>query len=208
VFRRPFKGIHDLVKVPLRVGLGHGIPDRFLGKNRPSLLDGGGFPVAGPQVEADAAALPMAAQRRGRGARRREVLGCDDREGALVNPFAHDVGIESARGRFLEISLQPRAQVRRPVKINAEAAAGPEQEFEQPFQVEKIASGRRVMGRKDVFGEMKNRAVRLFQSDANGHGGLGRERAAGQRGRAKARFQGRRKQRRPEHKTFDTHARH
>jgi hypothetical protein len=53
---------------------------------------------------------------------------------------------------------------------------------------------------------MKNRAVRLFQSDANGHGGFGGERAAGQRGRSEAWFQGRRQHRRLEQKPVGTHA--
>ena|ERR1700678_1350516 len=62
------------------------------------------------------------------------------------------------------------------------------------------------MGRKDALGEMKNGAVRLFQSNANGHGGFGSERAAGERGRPEVRLQGRAQQRRPEHQTICPHA--
>ena len=97
--------------------------------------DGRGFAVAGAEIEADAAAVPMASQRRGGCRGGGNVFGRDDLEGALVNAFAHDVGIEPAGGRFLEMAIQARAQGRRTVEIDAEAAAGPEQEFDQSFQI-------------------------------------------------------------------------
>jgi hypothetical protein len=64
-----------------------------------------------------------------------------------------------------------------------------------------------VVRREKALVEMKHRAVRLFQRDADRHGGFGGERAAGQRGRAETRFQRRRQQRLPEQKRIGAHKR-
>ena len=73
------QGIVDAVEVILRVGLRAGVPGHLVAEDHLAIDDGGALAVAGAQVEADAAAIQVAAQRRGGFA----LLGARHRKAAL-----------------------------------------------------------------------------------------------------------------------------
>jgi hypothetical protein len=57
--------IVDAVEVILRIGLRAGVPGHLIAEDHLAIGDGGALAVAGAQVEADAAAIQVAAERRG-----------------------------------------------------------------------------------------------------------------------------------------------
>src|SRR6185436_1521800 len=57
------QGIHDLIEVPLWIGLGARVPRDFLAKNRLAILQRRDFAVTRPKIETNSAAIKVAAQR-------------------------------------------------------------------------------------------------------------------------------------------------
>ena len=93
--------IHDLIEVPLRVGLRPGIPHRLIAEDRLAVNHRGDFAIAGTEIKADTAAVPVTSQRRALFAGGRHSLGCDhgDSEGSFVDFFTHQLRIEATRIR-------------------------------------------------------------------------------------------------------------
>ncbi len=85
--------IVDAVVVILRVALYRRIPGNLIAEDDLAIDDGGAFAVAGAQVEADAAAFQVAAQRRGGFALVRAGIVGDALNGhrAAVDAVAHEI---------------------------------------------------------------------------------------------------------------------
>src|SRR5438093_10414504 len=120
--------IRDFVAVPLRVAVRTRIPNRLLAVHGLAVDDRGDFAVARAQVEADPAAIPMPAERRGAFAGGRDIarVGERDFKRSLVDPPPHEVCVEPTSGRFGEMSLKAPADVGRAAEPNLPSAARPE----------------------------------------------------------------------------------
>ena len=131
----PPQGVHDLVDVPLRVGLVHRVPEDLLAEHDLAVDHGGGLAVAGTEVEADPAAVEVAAQRDGGLALGRELgLGdADDLERDAEQLRAHERGVEDAGGLRRVVPGQVRDQGGGPVDVQPRAAARPQEELAQAF---------------------------------------------------------------------------
>ena len=79
--------IHDLVEMPLRVGLVDGVPNCLSGKHDLAVDYGGRLAVAGAEIESDPATVKVPPQRLAAGARRRNVACEDNFKGTSVNFF-------------------------------------------------------------------------------------------------------------------------
>ena len=91
-------------------------------------------------------------------------------DGVIEHPLADEVRVELARGRLAVMRRQLRRQRRRPVEVNAEAAARPEQELRDALQVSEIARRLRMALRQNRRRESENGAVGLLQRQADRHG--------------------------------------
>jgi hypothetical protein len=100
--------IHDLVEMPLRVFLGHRVPNDFLAKNAVAIQQGGHLPITATQIETDATPIEVSAQRRCIGARLGNFFGLNDRhfKRTLIDSISHDSRIEPACGCFAIVLLQ------------------------------------------------------------------------------------------------------
>src|SRR5258708_31834906 len=147
--RRAAQGIHDLLEMPLRVGMRERVPGRFVAEYRPTVAHGGYFAVARAEIESDAAAFQVPAQRRADFPFRRELPGAhdDDLERPLVDFFAHDPRVKLPRARFAIVALQLLAQFGWTGEVNFAAAARPKQKLQQSFHVEKVPRGPRAIRR-------------------------------------------------------------
>ncbi len=137
--------IHDAVELILRVGLRIRIPNDFLAENHFSINDGGRLAIAAAQIEANPATVQVTAQRRGGGAGGRNVPSDNDFEGPLVNPVAHDIGVEFARCVFLEMPAQGLANRVRAIPINTVTAPAPQQKFYNALDVSEISRRAGIM---------------------------------------------------------------
>ena len=95
--RRLLQRIHDAVVVILGIGLEIWVPHRFLAENHLAVHDGRHLAVAAPEVEADAAAVQVPAQRSGAAPLRRQGLRMHHLDGVVEHPLAHEVRIKLAR---------------------------------------------------------------------------------------------------------------
>ena len=109
-------------------------------------------------------------QRRGAAAFRRQGLRMDHLKRVIEHPLAHEVRVELARGGLAVMRRQLRGQRRRPVEVNAEPAARPEQELRDAFEVSEIARRLRMAVRQDRGREVGDAAVGLLQGQADGDG--------------------------------------
>ena len=154
----------------LGVGLEIRVPDGFVAEHDLAFDDRRHFAVAAAEVEADAAPVQMAAQRSGAAAFGRQGFRMDHLDRVIEHPLAHEVRVELARGCLAIMRRQLRGQRRRPVEVNAEAAARPEQELRDALQVSEIARRLRMGVRQNRGREVGDVAVGLFQGQADGHG--------------------------------------
>ena len=117
--------IHDLVEMPLRVGLRPGIPHRLITEDRLAVDDCGDLAITRAEIKTDAAAVPVASQRRALFAGGRHRLGSHERdsEGSFVDFFAHQLRIETPRGSIAIMSGELRAKFRWTAEPHLPAAA-------------------------------------------------------------------------------------
>ena len=127
------EGVHDLVDVPLRVRLVRRVPQDLLAEHHLAVDHGGGLAIARTEVEADPAAIEMAAQGDGGLALGRELglRDTDDLERDAEQLRPHERGVEDARGLGRVVPGQERDQGGRPVDVQPRAAARPQQELAQ-----------------------------------------------------------------------------
>src|SRR5689334_12774883 len=95
-----FQRIHDLVEMPLRVGLRSRIPRDFLAENRSTVEERCHLPITRPQIKSDPAAIEMASEWGREFPPSGQIFGArqHDFKGLFVNLVAHDRGVEAARG--------------------------------------------------------------------------------------------------------------
>ena len=101
VRRRALQRIVDAVEVILGIGLAAGVPGHFLAEDHFAVDDGRGLAVARAQIEADAAAFEMPAER-GDGFAllgHAIVIHVLDRRGAAVDALAHEADSRTRAGR-------------------------------------------------------------------------------------------------------------
>ncbi len=164
---RPRQRIHDLIEMPLRIGVRARIPRRLLAVNRLPIQQRRHLAVAGPQVKADSATVQMPPQRGGEVPFGGQLAGLFHEyfKRPFINLFPHDPRVKAPGGRIAIMLLQLRPQLGGPSKVNSVSAPRPEQEFEQPLPVRKTAllvwRGRRC---DDGF-KARNRTIRPFQRD-------------------------------------------
>ena len=192
---RPFERLHDVVEMPLRIGLRHGIPAEFLAENDLAIDERGRLPVTGPEIEPDAAAFQMASQRSGVGPGGGNILCHDYFKRMPVNALSHDVRVEFTRGGFAKILLQLAAQGGGPVEVHPVSSARPEQEFNQSFHAKKVRGRPRRIVREEGRIEMENGTVGLFEREPGrdgmaGGGGPGRKSAMGESRGTESRIKG------------------
>src|SRR5258706_15510422 len=94
-----FQRIHDLVEMPLRVGLRPRVPSDFLAKNRSAVEERCYLSIAGAQIKSDPAAIEMASEWGREFPLGRQIFGARQNhcKGLFVNLVAHDRGVEAAR---------------------------------------------------------------------------------------------------------------
>ena len=121
------QGVHDLVVVPLRVGLPGRIPGCLLGEHDLAINHRRRLAIAGAQVEPDPAPVQVAAQGGARLVRGREVgLGCGDHlERDAEQQRAHEPGVEHARGCRRVVAGQVRDERLGAVHVQARRAPRP-----------------------------------------------------------------------------------
>ena len=86
----------------------------------------------------------------------------------VVKHFCADhVRVEPAGGIVVVMRGEARGDGTRAVEINPPAAPRPEQELYDPFDVAVVPDGGRMTFGKDFCTEVIDRAVRLFEGDAN-----------------------------------------
>ena len=157
----------DAAQVVLGIALRVGIPLHLLAPHHLAVDHRRRLAVAAPQVEADAAAVEVPAQRGGAGALGRQLAGGHHLERAAEDPLAHRLGIEAAGGAVAVVGGEPGRQLGRPVEVEAEAAARPERQLGQPLEVDEVG-GRLGVGRRQQLGlEVKHRAVGLLEREAH-----------------------------------------
>ncbi|MEZ4767990.1 MAG: hypothetical protein R2844_06125 [Caldilineales bacterium] len=157
----------DALVVVGRVGLLHRLPDDLVAPYRLPVEHGRHFEVGRAQVEADAAAVQVAAERLAGFLLRRRLVGRagDDCERPLVDGLAHEVIVESPRPVRRVNAADVVSNARRPAHRDLPAAPGPEQELDQPLGVGQVGSGAPV-----VFGEgngvkPRDGSIGAFQRD-------------------------------------------
>src|SRR5687767_12769682 len=96
------------------------VPGDFFAEDGLAVLDGGNFAVAGAEVEANPAAVPMRAQWRSAIAGWRQLLDSarNDFKGALIDFRAHDFCVEPARGCVAKVALQLVSEFGRAGKVD------------------------------------------------------------------------------------------
>src|SRR5262245_31790923 len=96
MFGRALQRIHDLIEMPLRIGLGNRIPDCFFAEDTLAVDDRRDLPVASAQIKSEAATVQMASERFARRANRWNLRDVHDLKGAFVNSAAHDLRVKLA----------------------------------------------------------------------------------------------------------------
>src|ERR1041385_343660 len=123
--RRSFERVHDLIKVPLRIGLRDWVPNIFIAENTLAVLDGCHLAVAGAQIKSDPTTLPVPAQGHGTSALRRQFLCLDGNhvKWALIDPVTHQVRVELARRCLPKMVMQPFPDLVGAAQVNPKTAA-------------------------------------------------------------------------------------
>jgi len=134
VVRRPAQGVHDALPVVLRVGLVVGIPLDLLAPDDATIDDRRHLAITAAQVEADTAAVQVAAQRRGRRMLGRQLVRRDDLDRMTVDALPDDLGVEAAGRAVPEVRAQLLDQRAGRVQEDAVAAPRPERELDQPLE--------------------------------------------------------------------------
>lgn len=132
----PFEHFLDSIKVPLGIGLRSGIPWELVAVGDFAILDSGDLDVAGPEVEADAAAGLVSAEGGGGFLCGREDVGGGSRgdgEWFGVDAPAHEVGVEPAGGGVFEVLIEVVGDVVRASDVDVVCASGPEGELGEAF---------------------------------------------------------------------------
>src|SRR5438105_3199351 len=91
------KGIHDLVEVPLRIGLADWIPNSFLTKNDIAVNHCGNFAVARAEIKTDPTTVGVPSQRSGAASLRWHSISQHDFKWPFVNAFSHYIRVERSR---------------------------------------------------------------------------------------------------------------
>ena len=113
------QGIVNAVEVVLRIGLYARVPAHFFAEDHFAVDDGGAFAIARAQVETDAAAVQVAAQRRGSLAFHGRVFvgSALDGQRLAVNALAHKFVIEGAHAaRTVDAAQIVGRGARRPLR--------------------------------------------------------------------------------------------
>ena len=155
--------------MPLWVGLGTRVPFDLLAEQDFAVHERRDLAIAGAQVEADPAAVEMPAKRSHGGFPLGQFVAfhAHDLEGMAVDFVAHNVGVEAAGRRVAIVRLEPVHEALRPGDVNAPRAARPEQEFDEAFDVDGIGGQVVVVVRQRLGDRAVDRAVGLFESDAD-----------------------------------------
>ena len=126
------QAVLDHAVVVVGIGLRRRGPGDLLAPDRPAVDDGRDLVVAGAEVEADAAAVEMAAREADRLAGFREGRGAveDDLERPPVDA-GHGPDVEGPGAAFGVLGLEAAADRGRALEVDAPAAARPEQELDR-----------------------------------------------------------------------------
>jgi hypothetical protein len=175
----------------LGVGLEVRVPNSLIAEHDLSVYEGGDLSVAAAEVEADAAAIEMAAKGSSAAPFGRQLIRMHDFDGMIEHTFANDFGVEFAGGSFAVMRGEPGGQIGRSLEMKAKTAARPKQELGEAFEVSEIARGSRGGAGEDLGGKMGHVAVGLLkrQADWNRIGGgfhAGAKGAIGQNRRPKS----------------------
>ncbi len=128
----PLQAVVDHPVVVVGIGLRAGRPGDLLAPDRPAVDDGRDLVVAGAEVEADAAAVEMAAREADRLAGFREGRGAveGDLERLPVDA-GHGPDVEGPGTAFGVLGLEAAADPGRSLEVDAPPAARPEQELDR-----------------------------------------------------------------------------
>ena len=140
VLRSGFQGGDNAVIVVIRVGVGLGEPDHFLGVDGFPVDDGGDLPVASARVEADPAALHGAADGLGGVLGSGNLVHQDHLEGVLKDA-GHVIPVEFLLAPGAVNGFQILANARVAADIDLETTLHPEDGFHQPFDVVVVGPG-------------------------------------------------------------------
>ena len=162
--------------VPFGVALLDRIPDHFFAENHFAVYDSRDFAVAGAQVETDAAAFEVTAQRSGAlfgSGKLVNTIDVHDFEGLLIDAAAHDLGVELADFRLGVMFSQIVSQIFRAADRETVSAPGPEEELAEPFYESGVEFGVRAALGEDDGAVVENGAVGLLEGDRYRHSALG-----------------------------------
>ena len=195
--RRAAQRVHDAVPVVLRVALVVRVPLELFAPDDSAVHERRHLAVAPAEVEPDAAAVEVPAERRGGGPRGRQIRRRDHLDRVAVDAVPDDRRVEAARGAVAEMSAQPLDQRDGRVEVNAEAAARPQRELDQPLEHPGVGHGGGIVVREQIGREAGDSAVRLLEREAYVDRASGGPRALledalGQRGGAEQRVEHRR----------------
>src|ERR1017187_9941125 len=163
----PLQRIVHTVVVILGVALHGGVPGDLVAEDDFAFDDGGALAVAGAQVEADAAAIQVTAERRGGFA----LLGAGvighavDGHGAAVDAFAHEAVVEGARALRRVDGAQVAGDARFAGNGDAAAAFLPEQVLQKAFGVAMVDGDVVAVVRQDGGAEDGDPTVTALQCD-------------------------------------------
>ena len=132
---------HNAVIVVVRVGVDFGEPHHFLGEHRLAVDDGGHLPVGAAGVEADAAAVQVAADGLGVAALLGHLVAGDDLKGVLVH-VGHVVPVEGLAAGGGIVDVHPVRQLLAPGQIHPEAAVHPQHGLDDPFHIIFVGGGK------------------------------------------------------------------
>ena len=167
VLRRAAQRCLDAVVVILRIALKIRVPRHLLGEDDAPVDDCGALAIRAAEVEADAAAIQVAAQRHGGFAGRGhvgEIAGLDG-ELPAIDLAAHELGIEFPRAGRGVNAAQHFGNRRIAADDHAPAAARPEEELHEPLHVAAV-EGHGVAGvREDDCVVARDRAIGALQRD-------------------------------------------
>ena len=159
--------VHDAVEVILRDrACGTGSHTVSSLKTTRAVDDRRDLAVAAAEIEADPAAIQVAAERPGDRAFRRQFARGDDLDADDRKPALPTKSASNRPGGCRDIVRRERGgQFRRSVDVNPPAAPRPEQKLDEPFDVRVVRRGMRMRGRQYRRFEMEDRAIGLFESE-------------------------------------------
>ena len=144
------------------------VPLDLLAPDDAAVDDGGHLAIAAAEIEADAAAVEVPAERRAvRIARVGDPSRRPPRSGARGRARRRCTS-RSARRALAEVSAQPLIDQRGGgVEVDAEAAARPERELDQALEHAEVGGGGGVIAREQVGPEARDGASALLERDAH-----------------------------------------